>query len=303
MGFDFALARGDLDSATYQRDRVDLAAELRADARVVVMDEGGRFALTTNKAEAGARLWSPQALRAAGAGKLRGWFLGREEGRPVVSVVLSGTEIAALAPGAEVFWGELIDFAPHLGDQRDSLLATQSAALFAWAARTRSCQLCGQAVGFNSGGWTATCSSCGHVDYPRTDPAVIAAVTDPGDRLLLVHNVAWEPLRMSLPAGYVDAGESAERAVRREMREEVSLQVGDLRYLGSQPWPRPRSLMLAFAARTADTEPVADGVEIDRARFFSRAELRKDLASGNLLVPGPAAVAHTVIQAWLEGDL
>ena len=306
MAHDFALSRGDLDSATYQRDEVDLAAELTfPNARVIVMDEGGRFAVTTGLA--GTSLWLPPSQRVAGLqgdDPWRGWFLGRgQTGEPIVAVVAPDEKVQPLLGGAKVSWADLTDFAPHLVDHRDSLLATQSAAIFAWQSRTRSCQLCGGPLRFRSGGWTAVCARCGHIEYPRTDPAIIAAVTDPGDRLLLVHNVLWEPKRMSLPAGYVDAGESVERAVQREMREEVSLEVADLRYLGSQPWPRPRSLMLAFAARTQDTRPVADEVEVDRAHFFEREELVEKVASQELVLPGPAAVAHTIIQSWLEEDL
>ncbi len=309
--FDFALARGDFDSATYHRDSFATdAMELDGTTMVVVAREHGEFAVLGEGEKT--VLWTPvgeelQDLVSA-VGPERIWFMGRDlDGSPRIAIAVSeealeqGALTSLLPEG--VGWMDLMQFAPHLTDHELSLLATQTTALLAWHRATRFCIRCGGELKVRSAGWTAQCGKCGHLEYPRTDPAIIAAVLDPDDRLLLVHNTNWSPLRMSLPAGYVDPGESAERTVLRELREEVSLEVFDLQYVGSQPWPRPRSLMLTYTARTQMTEPTPDMQEIDQARFFSRAELREAVTKGTVVLPGPAAVAHTVINAWLEGGL
>ncbi len=309
--FDFALARGDFDSATYHRDSFATdAMELTGMTMVVVAREQGEFAVL-GEGEATV-LWTPvgEGLRdlVSTVAPDRIWFMGRDlDGAPRVAITLSEEDLdqgglVRLLPEG-VRWMELMQFAPHLANHELSLLATQTTALLAWHRATRFCIRCGGGLKVRSAGWTAQCGKCGHLEYPRTDPAIIAAVLDPDDRLLLVHNTNWSPLRMSLPAGYVDPGESAERTVVRELREEVALEVFDLQYIGSQPWPRPRSLMLTYTAQTHMTEPTPDMQEIDRARFFSREELREAVAKGAVVLPGPAAVAHTVINAWLEGGL
>ena len=311
MMFDFALARGDFDSATSQRESVDLTAESGAHGAVVTaVRENGEFAVTF--AEGKPLLWRPEGEQ-LGALVSRVpddsiWFMGRTaEGFPLLVVVLpddlnGAGSLFSLLP-EEVRWLDLIAFAAELEDYSASLLVTQATALLAWHRSIKFCPNCGSPLTPGSAGWSAHCKECGRVEYPRTDPAVIVAVVDTEDRLLLAHNVLWPAGRMSLPAGYVDAGESAERTVTRELREEVGIEIFGLRYLGSQPWPRPRSLMLAYTAKTMVTTPVPDQIEIDHARFFTRDELKKAVASKEVLLPGPAAVAHTVIGLWMRGEL
>ena len=311
MTFDFALARGDFDSATYQRESVNLTVESGIRGAVVTaVRENGEFAVVFagNKPA----LWQPESERlealVSAVPDSSVWFMGRTpDGFPLLVVVLpddlnGAGSLFSVLPG-NVHWMEIMDFAPELEDLASSLLVTQATALLAWHSSTKFCPRCGSLLAPGSAGWTARCAKCGNIEYPRTDPAVIVAVLDPEDRLLHAHNVLWPTSRMSQPAGYVDAGESAERAVPRELREEVGIEVFDLRYLGSQPWPRPRSLMLAYSARTGDTVPVPDNVEIDRARFFTRDELRQAVDSAEVQLPGPASVAHTVIDLWLRGEL
>ncbi len=121
---------------------------------------------------------------------------------------------------------------------------------------------------------------------------MIVLVTDPGDRCLLARNAAWPPTRVSILAGFVEAGESAEQAVVREVGEEVGIAVGRVRYLGSQPWPMPQSLMLGFRAEAVgDLELRTDDDEITEANWFSRAELGDAIASGTIRLPPPVSIA------------
>ncbi len=312
MELDFALSRGDLDSETGLRESVDVRALLRGEGgRLILARHPAQFAvdgdalLSWEAAPGDVWQWWWDVPDAAL------WFMGRSEaGVAQVVVSMSQWRRAASARAVpdngfgDLDWRNLMDFAPDLGDAADSLVATQASALLAWHDATRFCHLCGNPLVVESAGWTLKCSKCGHTEYPRTDPAVIVAVLDARDRLLLLHNVQWPTDRMSLLAGFVDAGESAEHAVRREVMEEVGLRVRGMEYLGSQPWPRPRSLMLAYKARVKDgRDPRADQVEVDRARFFTREELLDSVEAGDVVIPGPASVAYAVINLWLEGNL
>ena len=129
------------------------------------------------------------------------------------------------------------------------------------------------------------------------------AVTDPDDRLLLGHATHWPQGRYSTLAGYVEPGESLEAAVRREVVEESSVLVDEVTYQGSQPWPFPASLMLAFTARATTTEIEVDGVELTDARWFTRAELGRAVEDGSVLLPMRTSVARALIEDWFGGPL
>jgi NAD+ diphosphatase len=121
--------------------------------------------------------------------------------------------------------------------------------------------------------------------------------------LLLGHNPAWPERRFSTLAGFVEPGESLESAVRREVAEEVGVPVGDVDYLGSQPWPFPASLMLGFTARALDAQVKADGVEITDARWFTRDELTRSVSSGEVLLPPGVSIARRLIEHWYGAEL
>ena len=132
---------------------------------------------------------------------------------------------------------------------------------------------------------------------------MIVLVTDPDDRALLARNALWPERRVSVLAGFVEAGESAEQAVEREVQEETGITVGAVTYLGSQPWPMPQSLMLGFRAAATRTEIMVDAEEIAEANWYSRDELRDAIASGNLRLPPPVSIAHRIIQSWYGSEL
>lgn len=184
---------------------------------------------------------------------------------------------------------------------RDAGLATAAVALDAWHARHPRCPRCGAVTVATQSGWVRACTVDGSEHYPRTDPAVIMAVVDDADRLLLGHATAWAAHRWSTLAGFVEPGESLENAVRREVLEETGVVVDTVEYRGSQPWPFPASLMLGFRAHARSTDVAVDGVELESAAWFTRAELRDAVASGDVIPPGPSSIARALVEDWF-GD-
>jgi NAD+ diphosphatase len=143
------------------------------------------------------------------------------------------------------------------------------------------------------------CPVDGSEHFPRIDPAVIMLVTDPDDRCLLARNQQWPQRRVSILAGFVEPGEAAEQAVVREVAEETGIAVSQVRYLGSQPWPMPQSLMLGFRALASGGLDIhVDQDEIAEARWFSRDDLRRALAADDVLLPPSVSIAHQIIEAW-----
>ncbi|GAB3703827.1 NAD(+) diphosphatase [Mariniluteicoccus flavus] len=182
-------------------------------------------------------------------------------------------------------------------------VATTALALLHWHRLDPRCPGCGGETTMASGGMTRACPACDRVSFPRTDAAVIVAILNDADELLLGHQATWPEGRVSLLAGFVEAGESLEEAVHREMGEEADVEIGDITYVGSQPWPFPRSLMVGFVARATTTDISVDGEEIEYARWFSRAELDARIADGTVKVPVAGTIAHRIITAWREGTL
>ncbi|MFE3796938.1 NAD(+) diphosphatase [Nocardia tengchongensis] len=211
--------------------------------------------------------------------------------------------------------GELADLRAFgatldLDDFGTGLLATAIAVLN-WHDKAAFSAVDGSPTTSANGGWSRI-SAAGHEDFPRTDPAVICLIHDGGDRVLLARQHTWPAGLFSLLAGFVEAGESLERCVEREIKEEVGVDVREIRYLGSQPWPFPRSLMLGFAAVGDPDQPLAfhDG-EIAEAFWFTKAEVREALAAGawgsptgatggaaKLLLPGSISIARTIVESW-----
>jgi NAD+ diphosphatase len=144
-----------------------------------------------------------------------------------------------------------------------------------WDANHRYCGRCGTETVVRSDERSRACPSCGRTTYPPVSPAVMVLITDGGRRVLLARKAGWAPGRYSALAGFVEPGEMLEETVARETQEEVGVEVKNIRYFGSQPWPFPHSLMIAFTAEYAGGEITPDGVEIEEARWFDAAELPK----------------------------
>ncbi len=195
--------------------------------------------------------------------------------------------------GAE--WRSLREVGADL-DDADAGVLVQAVALGVWQRESHHSPVDGSAAAFEESGWVRR-DGGGGAHFPRTDPAVIVAIHDPADeRILLGHNAAWPEGRYSLIAGFVDPGESLEAAVVREVLEETGLRVERPRYLGSQPWPFPRSLMIGFECVAPDPSTIVpDGVEILDVRWFTRDELR----AGAVQLPGRTSIASWILDAWL----
>lgn len=214
-----------------------------------------------------------------------------------------GDNPAALLPGTR--GASLRSVGPLLGD-RDAGLLTHAVALGNWHATHQYCPRCGAPSTIRSAGHVRVCTADGSEHYPRLDPAVIMLVhdtTDGVDRCMLAHNPEWPQGRYSVLAGYVEPGESLEQAVLREVAEEVGVAVAEPRYLSSQPWPFPRSLMLGFTARAVGEAPRTDHVEIERVRWFTRAQLADAARDGSVTLPGRASIARVLIEHWFGGQL
>ncbi|MBC9711160.1 NAD(+) diphosphatase [Streptomyces sp. TRM66268-LWL] len=181
---------------------------------------------------------------------------------------------------------------------RDAGLMVHAVALENWQRMHRFCSRCAERTQIAAAGHIRRCPACGAEHYPRTDPAVIMAVTDEEDRLLLGRQVHWPEGRFSTLAGFVEPGESIEQSVRREVFEEAGVTVGEVEYVASQPWPFPSSLMLGFMARATSAEINVDGDEIEEARWFSRDELRAAFESGEVIPPYGISIAARLIELW-----
>ena len=222
---------------------------------------------------------------------------------PIVLAVLSANSAKQLEPN-EGSWHQLRRSGAGLSE-RDSELYVQALALANWHQSHQYCPKCGSPTTVVRGGWVRTCFNDNFEVFPRTDPAIIVSVTDDEDRILLGAQGTWADNRWSVLAGFVEPGESLNHAVLREVLEESGLRVRNPRYLGSQPWPYPHSLMLAFTAEIdpdfAHLSATPDGQEIIRLRWFSRQDIAAEASS--LVLPGKSSVSHALITHWFGGPL
>ncbi len=214
--------------------------------------------------------------------------------------LLAGAPVfATAAAGGEVGLRAVMDDLSEV----DVEVAFTAVGLIGWHGRAAFCPACGSRSAPISGGLARRCPACAREDYPRTDPAVIMAVTDADDRLLLARQPSWVSRRFSVLAGFAEVGESLEQAVHREVAEEVGLSLASVTYLGSQPWPFPRSMMVAFAAHASSTELRPAQAEVADAGWFTRAELRARLADGSMSLPLRTSIARRMIESWMAGEL
>jgi len=179
----------------------------------------------------------------------------------------------------------------------------QAKALMHWHAHHGHCANCGAITRVAAAGWRRECDVCKAQHFPRTDPVVIMLAVD-GDNCLLGRQPRFPKAMYSCLAGFLESGETIEDAVRREIFEESGVRCGAVAYLASQPWPFPASLMIGCIAQATTRELQVDGVELEDARWFPRAEARAMLEGrhpNKLLAPHRMAIAHHLLRAWVEG--
>ena len=189
----------------------------------------------------------------------------------------------------------------------DAAILAQSRSMLDWHARHGFCSVCGQPSSMGEAGYSRKCNDeeCGAMHFPRTDPVTIMLVLD-GERCLLGRQKIFAPNSYSALAGFMEPGETIEETVRREVFEEAGIRVGDVRYIFSQPWPFPSSLMMGCFGTAETTEINVDTNELEEARWFSRDEVAEMVNNWQdqtkLRMPAPLAIAHQLAAAWLRGD-
>ena len=285
----FAFVGAPLDRAEHLRNSPSALAALWPQARLLLLDaEGNALAaaddalLTVEGAAVASSL--PEDAVFLGLHGERGWF------------ALPAEQAGIDAPGRINLRG-----AAAAWPLRESTAFAQARAVLHWRSRHRYCGACGGPLAFARAGWLGECARCNIEHYPRTDPAVIVSVSD-GERLLLGREASWPARRWSVLAGFVEPGETLEQTVMREVFEESQVRVRACRYLGSQPWPFPSSLMLGFEADAEPDDPVPNPDELEDVRWFTREEigaaLRGETEEEGVLLSAPVSISRWLIERW-----
>jgi NAD+ diphosphatase len=294
------LSRVGADRADVLRTDVDAAVAGWGDALLLRVDRRNQVLISQGRVVLGS------AIKHSKTPDEHAVFLGRlDDGRHVWAVrsALEGPD----DPSVESEVLDLRRAGPVFDDVSAQLVATATA-LLNWHDSARFSAIDGAPTKSFKSGWSRVNATNGHEEFPRIDPAVICLIHDGHDRAVLARQTTWPERLFSLIAGFVEAGESFESCVEREVAEEIGLTVTDVRYLGSQPWPFPRSLMVGFHA-IGDPEQkfvFSDG-EIAEADWFTRDEVRAALADGDwssdspsrLLLPGSISIAREIIESWV----
>jgi NAD+ diphosphatase len=309
------LSRGTVDRREMLLDNAERQAKLWPDGRLLLVDKAGCVPVRA----AGTKLIYHRAGDVAETPPTGAVLVGEEDGvgywalrhdREGQTDVPTWRVWAPPEPTDEEQWLDLRSVGALL-DATDAGVFTTAMAVLGWHRVGRFCAKCGSPVNFVRAGWASRCTGCEREEYPRTDPAVICLVHDEvgvnGEHVLLARQPTWPPARYSVLAGFVEAGESLEDCVVREIAEEVGVDVRNVRYLGNQPWPFPRSLMIGFTAVADRSAPLrlADG-EIEEAHWVSRARVREAVAAGGAVdgfgLPGGISIARHMVEAWAAAD-
>ncbi len=232
-----------------------------------------------------------------------------------VELLMGGAELfATMNPGIPLYLGSLDDMsyiacevaadAPlpegwqalglralfgRISEEEYEIAGYASQMLF-WQRTSRYCPVCGQPTEAVTGDWGRRCTSCGHTRYPQISPAILALVHD-GDRILLTHKPGWGNM-YSIIAGFVEPNEGLEACVYREVFEEVGVDLAEVMYGGSQPWPFPTQLMIGFMCRYSGGDIRIDDIELDDARWFHVDDLPQ--------LPGALSLSRQLIDRWIS---
>ncbi len=302
-----------LGKPAFVTDILDRAAHLRGDDSKLMALEGRRDArayvvhrdslVVKQDADAPRVLLTiDEALKfGANPGTI---FLGLRDGAPLFGMGISATAVESLLPRDDVKVSELRGMAMQGVVPPGQLSAIAMAkSLVNWHQRHGYCANCGTRTGMREGGWKRECPNCKAEHFPRTDPVVIMLVAL-GDKVLLGRQKQFPAGMYSCLAGFVEAAETIEDAVRREIFEESGIRCTDVNYYMTQPWPYPSSLMIGCTARATSEDIVVDRTELEDARWFDRAEaslMIKRQHPDGLAGPHPFAIAHHLLGRWLHG--
>lgn len=289
-----SIPRPFFDRAAELREEPGVIDRLRDDhrSRVIVVREGRVRVLDSALVRV-----APDAV-----GEATWALLGRDVDGAVLLLAAAPPETDAVDAAPDEIWLGLRDLGGRI-DAGESEVLVEAVALAGWLRDAPFCPTCGGGTELRQAGWSRRCLVCGREHFPRTDPAVIVAVESAdGERLLLGANANWGGRMYSCFAGFTEAGESLESTVHREIEEESGVRLSDVRYVSSQAWPFPRSLMVGFRAVVEDEAAArADGEEIIDVRWFTREEIGSALAGeGPVGLPGPASIARALIVQWYE---
>jgi NAD+ diphosphatase len=231
-------------------------------------------------------------------------FLGTLDERPVIAA-LAAPEVASLFENDAAYTtADLRSIASRglVAPEELGLLATAKS-LLSWHARHRFCAGCGAPTEATQAGYRRDCAACGTQHFPRTDPVVIMLIAR-GDRCLLGRGAHFAERTYSCLAGFLEPGETVEDAVRRETFEEAGIRVGPVRYLASQPWPFPSSIMIGCIGEAETDAITMDAAELEDVRWFTRDDVRQMLRGEHVtyLAPNPIAIANHLLRLWSEGE-
>ncbi len=312
-----AMVSGGLEHYFYSGAGLDRASHLRrdpawlaarsAETRTRLVPVWGTSNLVGGADQLAAVWLAPGEAATPGIRAAETIFLGLGGDIPYFAIDLSGPGpgAAEAAPVDETrgVFTDLRAVGPLLERSEGAILA-YARGLVLWHRRHRFCGLCGQATRSAQAGHVRTCVNpvCGTDHFPRTDPAVIMLVHD-SERCVLGRQAVWPEGMHSTLAGFVEPGESLEEAVAREVREEVGIEVSEVVYHSSQPWPFPASLMLGFHARSRPAPLTVDRHELAAARWYSRAELLASPEDRSFRLPRRDSIARRLVEAWIAGSI
>jgi NAD+ diphosphatase len=290
---------GELNRAAELRTRPEVLARLEEH-----VDALFTFTWRSRNLVSGEKVPTPVLLDRAAAAPLGELaldrvFLGLLGDRPVFALGLPGDEESAAAAKGLGYFNDLRLIGQHVAEQDARLLAYARGVLH-WHRHHRHCGKCGAKTRSTEGGHVRVCTGCDKRHFPRSDPAIMALIVR-GDRVLLARQPKWPTNMYSVLAGFVEPGESIEEAVEREVDEEVGLSVRDIRYVRSQPWPFPSSLMIGYAMHSDEGGIELRDEELEEARWTTREEIVDE--NNKLFVPPTFSLAGQMIELFMKGEL
>jgi NAD+ diphosphatase len=310
-----------LDRASYRRENQEDVARLRArdDARAILIARD--MPVLAKRGAALDPLLPMAEIDALGGAQIEALLGIKPEGAPVFAALLGDEAVIEQSDASDGFLDRRVLVVPGRDDLKlvdlrsiaagglappdEANMLASAKALMHWHARRRFCSNCGHKNVVAAAGWRRECTVCKTQHFPRTDPVVIMLAVE-GDACLLGRQPRFPTGMYSALAGFLEPGETIETAVRREIAEESGVACGEVRYFASQPWPFPSSLMIGCFAHAMDRAVAVDRVELEDARWFSRADalaLLEHRHPDGLTAPIPMAIAHHLLKRWVSGGV